>query len=629
MAAIVLLCASVGAYMLPSIFAATSTPSISSLAATPTNTSAYAIKLTWAGYTPGKWLGTVYSGSTQIDRWTTTPTTKTKTYANGLTCGKAYTFKVAPANAGGTALTNPKSVTAAPSCATATVDSVTASGNNVTAKWHATFAQSYTLYTKVGSAGYTASGVGAATSKTVTGVCHTTYSFYVTATSAGQVSKASAAKSATTAACPVAPPKTTPTPTPTPTPAPVTTPPKSSSSSSSSSTHTSTSSSGYSSSHSSSSAAPAAPVKPSTPANFAATVSSDKIVQLTWDASTNTDHYLLNRSTDNNTWDQIADIDGTQAAYTDDAADFSTTYYYRLQAVASDDQTSDTVSAQVTTGDFTKTTGNKIASQDKAVSVVIPDGAIDGDYHCSVDADTETASSSNNQTLVLGPYELSCVDASGTVVTDFKKPVAVTLDVSTVSGFSSLDAQQSGDNGWQDAKSKYDASKQQVTFQLTSAHSFAAFGTKKSSPVGAIVFVVFGLLVVVAAVVALRRFGGRGGTAATRAPEYAVQHAAAVQAQVTAEQEFRQALAQPDCSHLSMAQQVYPSGQGCYECEQQGTHWQALRICLVCGHVGCSDDSPEQHSLKHFQETGHPLIYEYGNPAGNTIGWCYIDQTYI
>jgi hypothetical protein len=104
---------------------------------------------------------------------------------------------------------------------------------------------------------------------------------------------------------------------------------------------------------------------------------------------------------------------------------------------------------------------------------------------------------------------------------------------------------------------------------------------------------------------------------------------AAGPAPLTAEQEFKQALAKPDCSHLGMAQQVIPSSQGCYECEQQHTHWNSLRICLICGHVGCSDDSPEQHALKHFHATGHPLIYEYGNPAGNTIGWCYIDQTYI
>ena len=51
------------------------------------------------------------------------------------------------------------------------------------------------------------------------------------------------------------------------------------------------------------------------------------------------------------------------------------------------------------------------------------------------------------------------------------------------------------------------------------------------------------------------------------------------------------------CEHVEMInEEVEPSAPGCEECLREGTWWVRLRICLVCGHVGCCDSSPNQHA---------------------------------
>jgi Zn-finger in ubiquitin-hydrolases and other protein len=54
-----------------------------------------------------------------------------------------------------------------------------------------------------------------------------------------------------------------------------------------------------------------------------------------------------------------------------------------------------------------------------------------------------------------------------------------------------------------------------------------------------------------------------------------------------------------------------PSGTGCAECLQTGQWWLHLRRCAECGHVGCCDNSPNQHATKHFRATGHPVICSF------------------
>jgi len=51
---------------------------------------------------------------------------------------------------------------------------------------------------------------------------------------------------------------------------------------------------------------------------------------------------------------------------------------------------------------------------------------------------------------------------------------------------------------------------------------------------------------------------------------------------------------------------------GCEECVKIGGTWINLRMCLICGKVGCCDSSPNQHASKHFQETGHHVMRGIG-----------------
>lgn len=56
---------------------------------------------------------------------------------------------------------------------------------------------------------------------------------------------------------------------------------------------------------------------------------------------------------------------------------------------------------------------------------------------------------------------------------------------------------------------------------------------------------------------------------------------------------------------------IKPSGNGCVECLATDGWWLHLRRCAECGHIGCCDNSPNQHATKHFRATGHPIIMSY------------------
>lgn len=77
------------------------------------------------------------------------------------------------------------------------------------------------------------------------------------------------------------------------------------------------------------------------------------------------------------------------------------------------------------------------------------------------------------------------------------------------------------------------------------------------------------------------------------------------------------------CAHFDGSQTHAPNTQGCEECLQSGSRWVHLRMCLVCGHVGCCDSSLGKHATKHFQETGHPIMQSF--EPGEEWGWCYVD----
>ena len=82
------------------------------------------------------------------------------------------------------------------------------------------------------------------------------------------------------------------------------------------------------------------------------------------------------------------------------------------------------------------------------------------------------------------------------------------------------------------------------------------------------------------------------------------------------------------CKHIAEADRnIEPSGPGCVECLASGGHWVHLRRCLVCGHIGCCDDSDNRHATAHVHETGHQVIQSY-EPYEDWV-YCYADDLFI
>ena len=82
----------------------------------------------------------------------------------------------------------------------------------------------------------------------------------------------------------------------------------------------------------------------------------------------------------------------------------------------------------------------------------------------------------------------------------------------------------------------------------------------------------------------------------------------------------------PPCAHLDLVRTTAlpDPPAGCEECLKIGSAWVHLRMCLVCGKVGCCDNSPNRHATAHFHETGHPLICSA--EPGENWSWCYADE---
>ena len=81
------------------------------------------------------------------------------------------------------------------------------------------------------------------------------------------------------------------------------------------------------------------------------------------------------------------------------------------------------------------------------------------------------------------------------------------------------------------------------------------------------------------------------------------------------------------CTHLDQVREVTPSADGCEDCLAIGDTWVHLRMCLICGHVGCCDSSKNRHATKHFSDTGHPIMKSV--EPGDDWAFCYIDKIYF
>ena len=56
------------------------------------------------------------------------------------------------------------------------------------------------------------------------------------------------------------------------------------------------------------------------------------------------------------------------------------------------------------------------------------------------------------------------------------------------------------------------------------------------------------------------------------------------------------------CGHLDQVEQVQPSALVCEACVELGDTWPALRMCFICGYVGCCDRAKNRHAMKHFEK---------------------------
>jgi len=79
------------------------------------------------------------------------------------------------------------------------------------------------------------------------------------------------------------------------------------------------------------------------------------------------------------------------------------------------------------------------------------------------------------------------------------------------------------------------------------------------------------------------------------------------------------------CGHLDQIVDPAPDSWGCDDCLAAGRRdWVHLRVCQVCGHVGCCDSSPARHATAHFDHIGHPIVRSY--EPGEDWYWCYVDE---
>jgi len=85
--------------------------------------------------------------------------------------------------------------------------------------------------------------------------------------------------------------------------------------------------------------------------------------------------------------------------------------------------------------------------------------------------------------------------------------------------------------------------------------------------------------------------------------------------------------AAPRCEHADAIKPVPPQSTVCHACHDRRTAWLGLLVCLTCGWVACSNDSPQQHARAHYEETSHPIAGAL--ESGSEWRWCYIHSRVV
>jgi uncharacterized UBP type Zn finger protein len=81
------------------------------------------------------------------------------------------------------------------------------------------------------------------------------------------------------------------------------------------------------------------------------------------------------------------------------------------------------------------------------------------------------------------------------------------------------------------------------------------------------------------------------------------------------------------CGHLNGLAPAAPLSDDCRDCRDQPDRHAALVVCLTCGWVACSDDSPGRHARAHYEETDHPVATSLA--PGPARRWCYVHQRLV
>jgi len=83
----------------------------------------------------------------------------------------------------------------------------------------------------------------------------------------------------------------------------------------------------------------------------------------------------------------------------------------------------------------------------------------------------------------------------------------------------------------------------------------------------------------------------------------------------------------PRCEHLDGLAPVRPQSDDCRDCQSRQDPPASLVVCLTCGWVACSDGSPNQHAMAHYEETDHPVVTSL--VLGAAWRWCYVHQRLV
>jgi len=78
------------------------------------------------------------------------------------------------------------------------------------------------------------------------------------------------------------------------------------------------------------------------------------------------------------------------------------------------------------------------------------------------------------------------------------------------------------------------------------------------------------------------------------------------------------------CRHRDQIKFTSTDVHVCAECVKLGDTWVHLRMCMVCGNVGCCDSSKNKHATRHFHLASHPVMRSI--EPGEDWTWCYVDE---